>query len=780
MNNIPRGTKVITLLNYLLEPRTGPFEAVAGATSHADVHCGTIITDSRLDDELSVATIEFGNTPIWLQYLRDDPYGFPKKTPSGTLWEGVDRETLDLDGRTAFIRAVMRGEDPLFVEMLAEFRDTDVNIQDTSGMTALHWACTIENPSMVQLCLSVPDLATGIRDNNGHTAFDIAARSGRELITDEFYRSIFEMEEHAPQAALLRALTISSERNDAAPVFAGIALFDPVETSNEPLVVALIARGVELTTKNDHGDTALHVAAQKGNVEILKALHGAGSDINAGGNGGATPLHYAAVSGDTKMVVAILVAGGDSAIEDHDGNLASGLAVENKHFGIAQMLKTNQTDVISKSKPPSPTLVQQAEDTENLGDIQLAEDEPDDDYQLQSEKPHRGVADGSRGLQYGAEGDDQQRLHALFQVALSRESQHVLALYDLAANVGPANGHPSGKALPLAVRCGNLYMCEVLLGLGADVNLFHWQFGPVLHTAVDTGETAMVRLLLTSGAKIDAVDTEGWTALHKAASCDFKQILVGGSVDKSNITANDLGTEMVSILVAADANVNAACYGGDTALHIAARAGHLNIVILLLDNGALTEAYGEDRYTALHCASKAGHASVVRQLLLKGAQIEARARIGISFRGVDEARMWAEKVWPTRTSASGVTALHLAVRHGQVEIVGILLAKGASFKSRSVDGTPREQLEDGNSEIVAMLDRAERDHEAGTDIPSPRLLYVLRSCWNSQSQIWLSSITAIVESAGMGVLGCVVGRRGGFVGGRCWGARGVCVAGCCL
>lgn len=194
MNNVPRGTKQVTLLNYLLAPPNTRYAALEALTPQADVHCGAIITDSRLDDELSVATIEFSNTPVWLQDLRDDMCGFPKTTPLGTLWLGVDRHVIHTDGRTEFMGAVIDGDNLLYAEMLAEFPDTPVNVQDKDGMSALHWACTIQHPIMVQLCLSIPDLNTGLRDSQTRTAFDIAMQLGNEPIAGMFYVNIMTIE----------------------------------------------------------------------------------------------------------------------------------------------------------------------------------------------------------------------------------------------------------------------------------------------------------------------------------------------------------------------------------------------------------------------------------------------------------------------------------------------------------------------------------------------------------------------------------------------------------
>lgn len=104
------------------------------------------MSDSRLDYGLSVASIEFFDTPKWLQRLNNDPCGFPKKTPLGILWKDVDTDAVDDHGRTEFSRAVAvpGGLNLYYAEMLAEFGSTDVNIQDNQGRTALHWACEME------------------------------------------------------------------------------------------------------------------------------------------------------------------------------------------------------------------------------------------------------------------------------------------------------------------------------------------------------------------------------------------------------------------------------------------------------------------------------------------------------------------------------------------------------------------------------------------------------------------------------------------------------------
>lgn len=273
-------------MNSLLAPAHSAASGRAEAPK-PHVQCSLVIRNSRLDDELSVAKIEFSDTPRWLQELSYDPTGFPKKTIYGTLWNMPDLSARDKDGKTEFIRAVINGQqrgDLFYPEMLAEFEDVDVNIQDSRGRTALHWACEGMLDDMVRLCLSVPDCDVGIKDNDGFKAFELAMRSGQEVIPALFYDSVLDMEESDPQSALLRVLTFTDPVEDRA-VFPGEAMFDPIADRNTPLVMALLNRGVDLTARNEDGNTALHVAAaQVGSAMIAEKLLEAGADINAIGN----------------------------------------------------------------------------------------------------------------------------------------------------------------------------------------------------------------------------------------------------------------------------------------------------------------------------------------------------------------------------------------------------------------------------------------------------------------------------------------------------------------
>lgn len=87
-------------------------------------------------------------------------------------------------------------------------------------------------------------------------------------------------------------------------------LLDAVKRGDAAAVRALLKEGADANAAQGDGLTALHIAAQEGQIEIVKVLLGAGASVEAKSRIGAyTPLHLAAGTGDAAVVTALLDAG---------------------------------------------------------------------------------------------------------------------------------------------------------------------------------------------------------------------------------------------------------------------------------------------------------------------------------------------------------------------------------------------------------------------------------------------------------------------------------------
>ena len=129
-------------------------------------------------------------------------------------------------------------------------------------------------------------------------------------------------------------------------------------------------------------------------------------------------------------------------------------------------------------------------------------------------------------------------------------------------------------------------------------------------------------------------------------------------------------------------HVNAHGGGGQnwTPMHVAAQNGHVNILSLLLENGADLEGLDDYIMTPLHRASWVGRLDAVRFLLDHGANIQARDRDG----------------W---------TPLYCAVlTENNIQVVQFLLDRGADVNARDDGGrTPLRRAKE--QEVVELLSK---------------------------------------------------------------------------
>jgi len=102
-------------------------------------------------------------------------------------------------------------------------------------------------------------------------------------------------------------------------------------------------------------------------------------------------------------------------------------------------------------------------------------------------------------------------------------------------------------------------------------------------------------------------------------------------MDRKLLLAAELGRlDMVRELIASGARVEAVAFFDRRPLHLAAGAGQVAVVEYLLEKGAEIDAADNDGWQPLHHAVEAEKAAVVEVLLDAGADPAARAKAGIT------------------------------------------------------------------------------------------------------------------------------------------------------
>ncbi|KAL6798507.1 ankyrin repeat-containing domain protein [Trichoderma sp. SZMC 28012] len=216
--------------------------------------------------------------------------------------------------------------------------------------------------------------------------------------------------------------------------------------------------------------------------------------------------------------------------------------------------------------------------------------------------------------------------------------------------------------------------------------------------AAQNGHEAIITLLITRGAVVNHIDTDGRCALSAAAGNGHQEVvekLLAEGADVNLIPSGSGGPsalmaaaisghqEIVEKLLAKGAKVDAdAKTFGQTALIMAARRGHQEIVKILLAKGANVNFYSRFFGTALAVAAENNHQEVVRELLAAGADVN-----------LDD------------------DMLSNAAENGHQEIVEILLAAGADVNSDDALALSNA-AENGHQEIVEILLAAGADVDA--------------------------------------------------------------------
>jgi uncharacterized protein len=133
-----------------------------------------------------------------------------------------------------------------------------------------------------------------------------------------------------------------------------------------------------------------------------------------------------------------------------------------------------------------------------------------------------------------------------------------------------------GGPLTKAVVKRDAAEVERLLKNGVDPN--EAQLGvTALINACNMGSVEIVKMLLSKGADPDKKDWEGWRPLMAAAS---------GASHADSRNKEPICLEIVQLLIAGGADVNARGKRGQTALKYAKSALHENVAELLIQHGA--------------------------------------------------------------------------------------------------------------------------------------------------------------------------------------------------
>jgi ankyrin repeat protein len=401
---------------------------------------------------------------------------------------------------------------------------------------------------------------------------------------------------------------------------------------------------IDANARKPDGSTPLQWAVYESDVDEVRRLIRAGADVSLANDYGATPMSLAAEAADVAILKLLLDAGADADSPNAEGMTALMLVARTGNVEAAKLLVDHGATVDARENFGGQTALMWAS----------ARRHPDMIEYLMS----RGAAVDARS-------------------AVRDYQRHIQA-------EGRPKSLDSGGFTPLlyAARENCIECVDVLLANGADIDLPDPEGVSPLHVAIMNANWDLAKRLIDAGADVDQWDIYGEAPLYTAVGSYTRKDGGRASIDPPNQTD---GLTIVNMLLEHGANPNMQLFfrpanvrgatntRGSTPLIRAANSGDLEMVKLLLANGADATVYMADRQTPIH-AVLAGRASEKQALEL----IQVLHDAGTDVNSVALVVHMEE--------VRGGSALHYAVRKRYKEVIRLLASYGIDMNLKDQDG----------------------------------------------------------------------------------------------
>ncbi len=447
----------------------------------------------------------------------------------------------------------------------------------------------------------------------------------------------------------------------------------------EMLLQARIKPNVFSQSDNTSG---LEMAVERASPEIAKLLLEYGADpLDEARKGRA--IIAAIEKGFFEVVKLIVEKGYDVNEKDHAGQPILSAAVTSKHSDTVEFLLAFGAD---------PNIL----DAEGYTPLMLAAKYSNETSWQASNKTIRLLLDHGADLKTLKSGRPDEGVTAL-QLARHWETEEFI-------KAGGKEVYDEAKLLRY-LRDGDADGIGRALNAGVDANVRD-KYGLTAFTvAVYAGDRQIAELLKKAGGTGE-LSIDRFQGLVKDDNFEAVRLMIEEGIDvNAENRARDLALhdasrrgqlEMAEILLDAGAAINQQDYHGDTPLNLA--VGKLEMLSFLLQRGADVNRPNVIGWTSLISASRANLTDAVEMLISHGADLEARTS-------------------PDHGVISGGTALMIAIGHGSLEAVGLLIDRGADVNTKDADGaTPlMAAAYRGRTEMIGLLLQAGADVNARTD-----------------------------------------------------------------
>uniref|UniRef100_A0A8B9QVB8 Poly [ADP-ribose] polymerase n=1 Tax=Anas platyrhynchos TaxID=8839 RepID=A0A8B9QVB8_ANAPL len=552
-----------------------------------------------------------------------------------------------------------------------------VHARDDGGLIPLHNACSFGHAEVVSLLLC-QGADPNARDNWNYTPLHEAAIKGKIDVCIVLLQHGADPNIRNTDGKSALDLADPSAKAVLTGEYKKDELLEAARSGNEEKLMALLTPlNVNCHASDGRKSTPLHLAAGYNRVRIVQLLLQHGADVHAKDKGGLVPLHNACSYGHYEVTELLLKHGACVNAMDLWQFTPLHEAASKNRVEVCSLLLSHGAD---------PTLV-------NCHGKSAVDMAPTPELRERLTYEFKGHS----LLQAAREADlaKVKKTLALEIINFKQPQSHETALHCAVAAV-----HPKRKQVTeLLLRKGanqktNIFLfclpitdvMEVLHKHGAKMNALDTLGQTALHRAALAGHLQTCRLLLNYGSDPSIISLQGFTAAQMGNEA-VQQILSESTpvrtsdVDYRLLEASKAGDLETVKQLCSPQNVNCRDLEGrhSTPLHFAAGYNRVSVVEYLLHHGADVHAKDKGGLVPLHNACSYGHYEVAELLVRHGASVNV-------------ADLWK------------FTPLHEAAAKGKYEICKLLLKHGADPTKKNRDGnTPLDLVKEGDTDIQDLL-----------------------------------------------------------------------------
>lgn len=447
--------------------------------------------------------------------------------------KGVDVNAQRDDGSTAISWAVYQ-DDEAMVDLLVR-AGADINVpNDFHNVTPLSLACENGNSKVVSTLLAAgadPNIAR----RTGETPLMTCSNSGAEEGVRALLRrgaNVNESESREQQTALMWAVVSQKPKIVKLLVDGGANIAARSRVNIEPKEYVIEMDETESIWASNYPDTtrfpetsggftAMHFAAQQGNIESVRVLLGAGADIDESHLEYGTPLMIAIASGNEELASYLLKQGANPNAKDAWGATALHYALY-EGLLILNRWKPTDTEHLGWRRKNMPRLVEALLErgADPAARIQYSFPYMIDPFLARSsDLPPQISPVGATPLLVAAASGDVESMKILQPVSdVKATTLGGGTVFLLAAGGGAERNARTGEkavaAAKLALQMGggsvNDYLTDLVIG-GPAKGVVDGR--TALHFATYLGWTDLIAFLVEEGADIEAKDRYGATPL---------------------------------------------------------------------------------------------------------------------------------------------------------------------------------------------------------------------------------------------------------------------------